>query len=516
MRVPGLQGREGWIATLGTLAVATSEWTMARKVAFCGTPDSCAYLALGQSLSRHQGFRENFLFQYQFVGTHLPTHGIEYWRPGVSFLLLLAQPFGGVTLHSSLFVTMLAGICLALAAWRIAIDYSRDRRIACASYLLCLVLPPVWNGGLSPDSALYYGAFAAWFLALLRVDFRSYWEDCGALLCVAGVSLIRNDAILLLVPLLAVLWMRRRRNLSRGASLGYVAMMLAGFVAANAPMPLIDYAVLGNAFPPGTGGALYLNDLSDLSAYGPPVTLHTMLAHGIGALVKLRVAVLPQIVYRLVWLVVGFGAIFVPILAMRRGAGERPALPELTGGLSFLFTVVAVYGLVLPAVGQFSALRSFMGLLPLIAVLMVAGMVALGGSPGVRRTLFGGAFVFYLLAGLMANRRGMATMAKDVTRLHSIALALEGEGIRPGSGAVVMVPDSAQFSETTGYPAIPLPANGWAGLKAAVADLKPARVVMSEARYQELRAQLGSVPAERVDGADAVILNMGSTAASTP
>jgi hypothetical protein len=502
---PARRSRELYLATLVTLFVSLIEWLFARNVTFCGTPDSCSYLALGESLSRHQGFRENFLFQYQFVSAHLPSHGIEYWRPGTSFLLLLAQPFGGVTLHSSLAVTMLAGICLALAAWRLAMNYSSDRRVACASYLLCLVLPTLWNGGLSPDSALYYGAFVAWFLALLRVDFRSQWEDFGALACVAGVSLIRNDAILLLVPLVCVLWMRRRRNQPRGSSLGYAALLLLGFVAANLPMPLIDHAILGKAFPPGTGGTLFLTDLSELVAYGAPVTLHTMLAHGLPALVKLRVATLPQMLYRIVWGMIGFGAIFIPVLALRREA--RPALPELTGGLAFVATIIGVYGLVLPAVGGFSALRSFNGLLPLTAVLIVAGIMALDASRSLRRTLFAGVFVFYLLAGIMGNRRAVAGLDEAGDNLRRVASALKRDGIEPGSAAVVMTKDAAQFSETTGYSAIPVPGNGWPAIKAALDDLKPSRVILSDTDYENLRGHLGPVPVEHVSGTNAVILN---------
>ncbi len=503
MPPPARPSRELWIAALATFFVVSVEWFFARKITFCGTPDSCAYLELGESLSQHQGFRENFLFQYQFVAPHLPTHGIEYWRPGTSFLLLLAQPFGGVTLHSSLAVTILAGIALALAAWRIALDYSGDRRIACASYLLCLVLPPLWNGGLSPDSALYYGAFAAWFLALLRVRFRSVWEDLAALLSLAGVSLIRNDAILLLVPLVCVLWMRRRVGRS-GASPAYAALLLAGFVLANLPMPLLNHHVLGTAFPPAAGGALYLTDLSELSAYGAPATLHTLLAHGPAAFLKLRLATLPQMLYRIVWVIVGFGAIFLPILALRRS--PKPRLPELTGGLAFLATILFVYGLILPAIGAFSALRSFTGLLPLTAVLIVAAIRSLDAGSATHRTLFAAVFTFYLLTGIMANRRAIADLDRSGDTLRRIASALRAEGLQPASPAVIMIDDAAQFSETTGYAAVPLPSNGSPAIASAVIDLKPSRVVLSDEDYEKFSRDLGPAPAKPVPGANVFIL----------
>ena len=367
--------REVAFAIVGTVVTAATQLAMLRRVSFCGTPDSCTYLALGESLSQHRGFTENFLYQYQFVSHVLPTHGIDYWRPGTSFLLLLAQPFGGVTLHSSLVVSLLAGIFLSLAAWRIAMNYSHDRRIACASYLLCLMLSPVWVGALSADSTLFYGAFTAWFLALLRVRCKSYLEDFFALACVAVVSLIRNDAILLLVPLLAVLWMRWRHREQRGSSAGYLALLLVGFALANLPMHAIDYAVLGNASPSSTTGALYLRDLADLEIYNEPVTLHRLLLSGAGALIRSRLTVLPTIVYRLVFVLFGFAAIFIPLLGLRHSDGRKAPMPEWIGGLSFFVAVVGVYAFVLPAVGAFSALRSFTGLLPLGATLAVAGTI---------------------------------------------------------------------------------------------------------------------------------------------
>jgi hypothetical protein len=321
------------------------------------------------------------------------------------------------------------------------------------------------------------------------VKFRSYWEDLAALICVAGVSLIRNDAILLLVPMACVLWLRWGRKGARGASLGYMAILLAGFVLANLPMPLIDHVVIGKAFPPGAGGTLYLTNLSDLTADGAPVTLHTMLAHGATSLVKLRVATLPQMLYRMVWVMVGFGAIFVPILALRRSDGSKASLPELAGGLSFLATIAGVYGLVIPAVGGFSALRSFSGLLPLTAVLIVAGIGWVSRESAPARVLVAGVFMFYLLMGIMGNRRGVEEMDQAGDAVRAVGAALAAEGVAPGGDAVVMTDDAAQFSETT-----------------AVTDLKPVRVVMSDAEYEELRSQLPLVPAEHVAGAGVVIL----------
>ncbi len=368
------RNRERVIALAGTFVVLLVRLFFGRHMNFCGTPDSCSYLALAESLSHHHGFVENFLYDFQMDKLQLPSHGIEYWLPGTSFFLMLAKPFGGVTLHSSIVVATLMGIFLSAAAWKIAMDYSGNRRIACVSYLLCLVMPPMWIGSITPDSALFYAAFVAWFLALFRVRFRSYAEDALAFLCLVIANLIRNDVLLLLVPVLVVLWLRWRSGEKRGASPAYCGLVLAGFFAAMVPMHMIDYAVLGKAFPSGTSKVLYMNDLSDMSKYGEPATLHRMLSVGVGRLVKMRVAAFPLIVYRILFLLIGFAAIFLPVLGMRRERGERAPTPEFAGGIAFAITLVLVYSFVLPAIGSFSALRSFGALLPLSAVLIIAGI----------------------------------------------------------------------------------------------------------------------------------------------
>jgi hypothetical protein len=524
--------RELLIAFCGTVLVTLTRFHFNRQIDFCGTPDSCSYLSLGESLSQHRGFIQNFLYQYQFLSPHLPSHGIEYWRPGTSFFLLLAQPFGGVTLHSSQTVTTLAAIVLAAIAWRIAMDWSGDRAVAAASYLLCLVLPPMWVSSTSPDSALYYGIFLAGFLLCFTVRFRSYWHDAAALVCVAVVNLIRNDAILLLVPLLVVLWMRRRRagtGTAPGASSAYALLAIVAFFAAMLPMNLIDLLVLHRAFPPSTGAAIYLNDLSDLMLYKSPLNLHTMLAPGIGKLIKLRAVAVPMIAYRIVFILLGYGAVFLPALAtVRRGSTpgrNHPALPELTGSLTYLFVLIAVYGIALPAIGTFSALRSFTGLLPISAVLIVAAVrwtvVALSPPPEPERPLASlrpatllllSLFLFYYTSGVMQDRRTADGFSQIVDHDRRIASYLAATGATPTNGALIMTADSAAFSVTTSYPTIPIPNDNLAMMAQAAHDLSATHIVIDEdnvtAPEQEIRAILHPTALERIPRTHVFVLTL--------
>jgi hypothetical protein len=490
------RNREVVAAVAVTLLVFALRVQAGRHLTFCGTPDSCFYLGLGQSLAQHRGFHVHFLYQYQFVQHVLPSSGIDYWRPGTSLLLLLAQPFGGVSLHSGMVLATLAGIFLALAAWKTAMAYSNDRRIACCAYLICLVLPPLWDGSQMPDSPLFYGAFVAWFLALftVRAPRRAsrYLCDILALGCVAFVNLIRNDTVLLLAPLLVVLWLRRRKGTVPGASPAYAALMVAGFFAATLPLDLLDHAVLGKFFVGGGASALYLTGLSDLTIYGAPLNLHTMLAAGAGKLLKLRLVTLPMIVYRVLFGTIGFATVFVSTLFFARSpesAEANDALPESASAVSLAVALLLVYGLVLPAIGQFSALRTSIGLLPWFSVLVAAGVYR-AMPPARASLLLSGVVVFYLVSGFMEDGHSVTDKNSLGDRDRRVAAYLLAHGVDTRPGNVIMTPDGAQFSVTTGYWTVPMPSNGIQAAAQAARDLGATNVLVDNDPwpYAEIQA----------------------------
>jgi hypothetical protein len=382
------------------------------------------------------------------------------------------------------------GVLLAAAAWRIAMDFSGDPKIACSSYLLCLVLPPLWNSSLQPDSTLYYGVFAAWFLALFRAKFDSYFKDALAWICLAVLNLIRNDTILMLLPVMVVLWMRHRTPGRRGASPAYISLVIVAFFAAMMPMSLISYLVMHKFSPGATYQSLYVTDISELTNYGYSLNLHTMLAKGISALIKLRAAALPMIVYRILFLLIGCGAIFLPALAVRRSGGQRAALPEMSGGIAFAVALIAVYGLVLPGIGTFSALRSFTGLLPLAAVLIAVAIGWVANDAAILRRMTATVFLFYLIAGLMEDRRDLSDMNVIGDSDRRIAASIQSRGGIATNGAVIMTADPAQFSVTTGFSAIPVPNNGSEAIRRAVLDLQPSEVLLDRKQVQSIEDEL--------------------------
>lgn len=479
-------------ACVFALAIASIRLLLARPLRFCGTPDACFYLGMGQNLAAGKGFHARFLFDFQLAHPTLPNTGIEYWRPGISLLLQVLRPFEAVTLQSSIFLTILVGILYAAAAWHMAMRSYGDRRLALGAFALSLVAAPVWTGSLTPDSGLYYGAAVAWFLALFTVRRQGLRQDVLALCCVAAAYLIRNDAALLLFPFVAVLWRRHRRAVRSLAAANrlrrfdlYAVAMLCGFCLALLPMHLLYRAVLGTAFPSGAGQAFFLNDLSDFVRYGEPVNRHTLLAHGLKHLLVFRISTLVTALYRIAALLIGYaGLIFLPGLLLRDHApatiseSRQSALPELTGPLTFFATLLAVYTVLLPAIGGFSILRSVLGILPVIMLLIVLGISRSTRNPRLGTALMLALIGTYLAGGVTETRREVDAANKIGTADRAAARALATSGALPAN-AVVVTPDPVQFSVTTGYTALALPINGLDAIAQAAQDFGATHVILN-------------------------------------
>lgn len=525
-----------WAACLLAAAVALLRFLLARPVHFCGTPDACFYLGLAQTLSSEHRFQTRFLYDFQQLHPTLPNTGLEYWRPGVSLLLLALKPFGAVTLHASIVLTTLVGILLAAAAWHIAARAYADRRLALGSFALCLFLSPVWIGSASPDSSLYYGAAVAWFLALFSVHRQGLWQDLLALLCVCFAYLIRNDAALLIVPFLAVLWARWQEHRKRPqlqeakqSDWPYALLLVAGFLLALAPMHLLYKGVLGTAFPSGTAQTIFLNDLSDFGRYRDPATLHTLLTHGARHLILFRIATLATILYRVPALMIGYPAlIFLPGLFLRRdqehlrgqvtyGNGDSVLqnLPDLRGPGTFALTVLLVYSFILPAIGGFSALRTAVGLMPLASVLVVVAIFRTARTARLAVWLIGGVVTANAIAGLMELRRdlGAANLIGDADRGEAAQLAALGAD---PARAVVLTGDPVQFSVTTGYSTVALPSNGLDAIAAAARDFHATHVILDSdhlpSSLAALEQQLQPVHSVTLPKEHGLILELPETA----
>ena len=114
-----------------------------------------------------------------------------------------------------------------------------------------------------------------------------------------------------------------------------------------------------------------------------------------------------------------------------------------------------MYGLVLPAIGGFSAIKSLTGILPLAAVLIAICIYNAAGTPSTANILAAMAILLYITSGVSLARRDLTDLNRSADLDRTVAAFLAAHGANPTT-SLIMIDDPALFSETTGYAAIPV------------------------------------------------------------
>src|SRR5579883_2860903 len=336
------------VGVLGTLIVLGVRLAVASRVEFCGWRDACFYETLAQQLAQHRGFVLPFVWNYQVGDIGLPNPALEYWRPGMSFILALPAVFGwGVTPFSGAVLDTLATLLLSLSAAWLAWRTLGDPLATLLAYLLCLSLAPLWVMPLTPDSALFYAVAVAWFLALVGVERRSLGVELVGIAMVGVAYLIRNDAILLGVPLVVILL--RRLIVARGSEQFHrearrAGVLCAAFVLALVPTYLVLYAAGGHVFNAATGRVIFFNNIDDFRHYGGTFDFAAWSSAGAAALVRLRLVVLAMTLRGVLLMCGQFATLLVLLgvwfVATRR---HRTYGAAFVGPAAFFIALVGVY-----------------------------------------------------------------------------------------------------------------------------------------------------------------------------
>jgi hypothetical protein len=477
----------GWVMAAGvvaTLAVLALRLAFARRVEFCGGADSCFYITLARDIVTRHDFLADFVWNYQVPHVTLPSPALEYWRPGTSLLLDLAAPFGDITLRSSAAISAVFTIIAALAAADLAWTLTGDRWVTLWGYVIALCLPTFWTLALAADSAPFYGAAVAWFLALFTVRFRSRWRDLLALLCLAAAYLIRNDALLLGVPFAAVLAKRVSGQLASNTvrqELPYTIGLAGGFLLALLPAHLLTYLLTGQPANSSIGAVLFLNDLIDFSRYGDNLDFATWMGQGFRRFVLLRVSVFMQILHHLLTLF-GEPATMMALIAALFGvlSNRRAAfISSLIGPLAFLVAIVLAYSIALPAIGDHAAMRSFTGLLPVLAALAAVGSAEIAATRRGFTALAAGVAAFSAIAGVDRARVQLDNGRKALAEYRTEARIID-QASRSAGPALAMVRNPAVFTTTTGIRSVSLPTNGSLAVQAAAKKFGATAIVTDQ------------------------------------
>ncbi|MGH6983848.1 MAG: hypothetical protein ACREEI_06450 [Stellaceae bacterium] len=471
------------VGALGTLIVLGARFALASRVDFCGWRDACFYETLAQQLVQHHGFVLPFVWNYQVGDISLPNPALEYWRPGMSFILALPALFGAsVTLLSAAALDTSATLLLSLSTAWLAWRTLRDPLATVLAYLLCLSLAPLWSMPLTPDSALFYAVAVAWFLALVSPERANLAVELCGVAMVGVAYLIRNDAILLGAPLAAiVLWrLIAARGSERFRDEGRRAAILCiAFVLALLPTCLVLYMAGGHVFNAATDRVMFFSNMDDFRHYGGAIDFAAWSSAGAAVLARLRLAALAATLRgvllmcgQLATLLMLLGAWFVAT-RRRRVYGE-----PFVGPAVFFVALVGIYVLMLPVIADHAVPRSAAALLPAGAVLAVIAAREVTASARATAAVVGA-------AALLSTIHGVGVAHGLLAEFHGLRERYLTEASVIESGAakgpiVAMVADPAPFSATTGIPAVPLPSNGVATTQQAIARYGVAAIVADE------------------------------------
>ena len=488
------------VGALGTLIIFGVRFALASRVEFCGWRDACFYETLARQLAQHHGFVLPFVWNYQVGDIGLPNPALQYWRPGMSFILALPALFGGsVTLVSAAALDTLATLLLSLSTAWLAWRTLREPLATLLAYLLCLSLAPLWSMPLTPDSALFYAVAVAWFLALIPLERGGLAVELCGVAMVGVAYLIRNDAILLGAPLAAILLWRlfaARGSERFHSEVRRAAILCAAFVLALVPTYLVLYAAGGHVFNAATDRVMFFNSMDDFRRYAGTIDFAAWSSAGLAALVRLRLAVL-AVTLRGVLLMCGQFATLLMLLGAWLVATRRRRSYGATfvGPAVFFVALVGVYVVVLPVIADHAVPRSAAALLPACALLAVIAAHELTASARASAAVVGAAALLGTIHGL-----GVANgLLDEFHGLHARYLAearlIENDA---GKGPIVaMIADPAPFTATTGIPSVPLPSNGVAATQQAIAHYGVTAIVADE--WHGGRALAAATRAAKID-----------------
>jgi hypothetical protein len=274
----------------------------------------------------------------------------------------------------------------------------------------------------------------------------------------------------------------------------------------------LTYLLTGQPANSSIGAVLFLNDLADFSRYGDNLDFTTWMGQGIRRLALFRVSVFMQIVHHLLVLF-GEPATMMALIAALFGvlSNRRAAfIASLIGPFSFLVAIVVVYSVALPAIADHAVLRSFTGLLPVLAALAAVGSAEIASTRRGFVALAAGVAAFSAIDGVDRARTELDKGRKSLAEYRTEARIIE-QASRPAGPALAMVRNPAVFTTTTGIRSVSLPTNGSLAVQAAARKFGATAIVTdqwSEATSlaDDMHATIQHVP----DSVQIVLLLPGS------
>lgn len=441
--------------------------------------DSFYYVDIARALGQGRGFTEGFAWNYLSGLPTLPHPSSEYWLPGFSILLAPAYLWGGGYPGVEIITAACAAVSPLLAAVIARAIFPTYRHAVVAAALV--LFNGVWfHDWTTPDAFVPAAALTAVTLLLCGASLEQRGPHGGAvLLALAGAfaaltALTRQEAVILPAAAALALLLTRpawSRRLAWGLASGVLL-----YAVVQAPWVLHNLAVLGA--PGATGGSRTLW----MRSYNQFYYLHiarlspgTYLSWGLGAILaaKLQALAFMMSVWAALWLIVLVPPLLVGLWTLRRRVLLRPFFcywAILALALPLVFTATIENGTLLHASG---------GLLPFAAVLVTAGLEALGrGLAALRYKEVGEqreararrlsrdmsvlAVVIAAVVSIYFTRRTFPVTGDEYTRTVPVAVWLRAHN---PSGAPAMVYDPAAYAYVDDGAYVLAPSDGLLAVK---------------------------------------------------
>jgi hypothetical protein len=351
---------------------------LAAQMAFPPLGDAAYYISVAQSLYAGRGFTSGIVWNYQPPPRAAVGPSNDYWGPlpsiaeWVGFLLFGNHLFAALVpgaVAGALLVT-LTYLCgrAVLADWLRArgTDVPSAERVgnwlALGAALLIAVDAELTYQSVMGDSGMLYGilgfgAIILWERALRpvgRARLPLAAVGAGVLL---GCAYLTRGSFIFLVFALAAWWAWRWRRDSRvegSSSLPRLAVaagaLAAGALVVVAPWLVRQQVIFGHMFSQEVSHNALAFSIEDFSDYGTAPTLATMLHHGLGALLSLRIEALwndwHHVTDYLFYPTALPAVIGLVLLARRQSTAALGLLNTavLLFGFALLFPAVTLYG----------------------------------------------------------------------------------------------------------------------------------------------------------------------------
>ena len=443
-----------------------------------GHADHAHYYILARNLASGRGYEIDYIWHFLSHPTGIPTYSNDYWMPFASVLISLALRLFDHSLRAALLPSIVLGMALAVPTYQWGMAYARSRWVAWGAVALVWFNPLLYKSSLLTDTAIYFVFFAVYSLYCMTLGWRKprYFVVAGGL---AGLAhLTRQDGVLLLVTLLAVISSspqpaRVRRNTAGAALLVYVLVL--------APLLVGNLRSMGTPLPSGSMRTMFATEYEDIYTYKDRLTLENYLDQGLNAIVRYKGEVAVENGTRLqglLWngqsvreyvgstrsfyLVLSYvlwGLLIVEIAYLVRTPAlrnHRELYLPLALYFEFLFLFYTVVASATTEGGGFR--RSALTIVPFLAVMIVNALARVIKPRLLAEAVYGVLLAFLVAESFLAAENTLAVNRDVGAAFERVGVAIEADSAQRDIAApVLMARDPWEASYSTGFPAVQIP-----------------------------------------------------------